>query len=49
MDLPSVSKLYKKMRNSIACQLLTSHDPITHKIQTQREESQKIAKFQPML
>ena len=47
MDLPSVSTLYR-----IACQLIISLDPITQqvtKIHTQREESQRRAKFLPML
>ena len=52
VDLPSVSTLYRKMKASIACQLIISLDPITQqvtKIHTQREESQRRAKFLPML
>ena len=52
LDLPNISTLYRKMRTSIACQLLTSRDPITQqvtKIETQKEESQKRAAFKPML
>ena len=50
--MPNITTLYRKIRVSISCQLLTSRDPITQvvsKIQTEREESQKRAKFRPML
>ena len=52
IDLPNITTLYRKMKVSIACQLLMSCDPITKqvtKIQIQKEEMQKRAKFQPML
>ena len=52
MNLTNISMLYRRMKTSIACQLITSCDPITQQVsknQTQREESQKRAKFQPML
>ena len=52
LDLPNISTLYRKIRASIACQLLTSRDPITRqvtKIEVHKEESQKRAVFKPML
>ena len=52
LNLPNITTIYKKAKVSIACQLLTSHDPITRhisKISIGHEESQKRAKFQPML
>ena len=52
MELPNIATMYKKTKSSIACQLLTSHNPITQqvtKIRTQKEESQQRAAFRPML
>ena len=52
LNLPNITTLYKKTKVSIACQLLSSRDPITQhisKITIRREESQNRAKFQPSL
>ena len=52
LGLPSISTLYRKMRSSVACQLLTSRVPITQqvtKMEAQKEESQRRAAFKPML
>ena len=51
-NLPNITTLYKKTKVSIACQLLTSHDPITQHVSKTsiiREEAQKRAKFQPTI
>ena len=52
LNLSNITTLYKKMKVSIAAQLLTSRDPVTQlvaKKQTQKEQSQKRVKFHPML
>ena len=44
INLPNISTLYKKVKVSIACQLLMSHDPLTQRvssIQINKEEAQK--------
>ena len=50
--LPSITTLYKKVKVSIACQLLMSRDQTTQqvaRIQVLKEESQKRSQFQPIL
>ena len=52
MALPNIFTMYKKIKSSIACNLLVSRDPITQqvtKLQVQREETQQRAVFHPTL
>ena len=52
LNLPNITTLYKKVKVSIACQLLMSRDPAIQRvarIQVLKEESQKRSKFQSIL
>ena len=52
MGLPSLSILFKKQQVSQACQLLSSHDPVTRYAATKltiREQEKERMKFKPMI
>ena len=52
INFPNITTLYRKVKVSIACQLLMFRDPLTQhisRIQTIKEEAQKRNKFHPML